>query len=61
MLERDAEIGELHSLLDEARAGAGRLVVVEGAAGIGKTVLLRALAQHGPVRPSSRYCTACIG
>jgi DNA-binding NarL/FixJ family response regulator len=39
-LEREAEIGALQSLLSAARAGDGRLVVVEGAAGIGKTRLL---------------------
>jgi len=41
-LEREAEIATFRSLLSAARAGAGRLVVVEGGAGIGKTRLLAA-------------------
>ena len=42
MLEREAEVAALESMLDAARAGEGRLVVVEGTAGIGKTRLLGA-------------------
>src|SRR3954463_11540573 len=41
LLERDAEVEELTAALEDARAGHGRLVVIEGAAGIGKTRLLR--------------------
>ena len=47
MLEREAEMAALAATLDAARAGEGRLVLVEGSAGIGKTRLLaeaRALA-----------------
>ena len=47
LLERDAELAVLAAALDDARAGEGRLVVVEGSAGIGKSRLLaevRALA-----------------
>ena len=47
MLEREAEMAALAATLDAARAGEGRLVIVEGSAGIGKTRLLseaRALA-----------------
>src|SRR4051794_15657253 len=47
MLEREAEIAALEAMLGAAQAGDGRLVVVEGSAGIGKTRLLaeaRALA-----------------
>lgn len=40
LLEREAELDELQTALEDARRGAGRLVVVEGAAGIGKTRLL---------------------
>jgi DNA-binding CsgD family transcriptional regulator len=40
LLERDSELRELGRLLGEARAGAGRLVLVEGPPGIGKTRLL---------------------
>ena len=48
LLEREAELAALEAMLDAARVGDGRLVVVEGSAGIGKTRLLaeaRALAQ----------------
>jgi DNA-binding CsgD family transcriptional regulator len=40
LVERDSELSAIDSALDEARAGTGRLVVIEGPAGIGKTVLL---------------------
>src|SRR5262245_16922369 len=39
-LERDAELAELAALAAAARSGSGRVVVVEGPAGIGKTRLL---------------------
>src|SRR6266566_5264662 len=42
MLEREAELAALDAVLDAARGGEGRLVVVEGTAGIGKTRLLSA-------------------
>src|SRR3954463_8895415 len=47
LLEREAELAALEAMLAAARLGDGRLVVVEGSAGIGKTRLLaeaRALA-----------------
>src|SRR4051794_35752861 len=47
LLEREAEVAALEAMLGAARLGDGRLVVVEGSAGIGKTRLLaeaRALA-----------------
>src|SRR3954467_5208363 len=47
LLEREAELAALEAMLAAARVGDGRLVVVEGSAGIGKTRLLaeaRALA-----------------
>src|SRR3954465_3799316 len=40
MLERETELATLEALLAAARDGEGRLVVVEGSAGIGKTRLL---------------------
>src|SRR5436190_12790830 len=42
LLERDAELAALSAVLSAARSGEGRLVVVEGTAGIGKTRLLGA-------------------
>src|SRR5881394_435068 len=47
MLEREAELAAVEAMLGAAQSGDGRLVVVEGSAGIGKTRLLaeaRALA-----------------
>ena len=47
LLEREAELAALEAMLGAAQSGDGRLVVVEGSAGIGKTRLLaeaRALA-----------------
>src|SRR5205085_10821063 len=48
LLEREAELAVLEAMLGAAQSGDGRLVVVGGSAGIGKTRLLaevRALAQ----------------
>ncbi|MEA2220027.1 MAG: hypothetical protein QOJ35_2653 [Solirubrobacteraceae bacterium] len=42
LLERDVELRAVEDLLEMARAGAGRLLLVEGHAGIGKTALLEA-------------------
>jgi AAA ATPase domain len=40
LLEREAELAALSAVVEAARSGDGRLVVVEGPAGIGKTRLL---------------------
>ncbi|HEV2811912.1 MAG TPA: AAA family ATPase, partial [Solirubrobacteraceae bacterium] len=53
LLEREAEVAELEEAVAAARAGAGRLVVVEGPAGIGKTRLVRA-AREGSARAGMR-------
>jgi predicted ATPase len=42
LLEREPELAALRPVLDAAHEGAGRLVVVEGPPGIGKTRLLAA-------------------
>ena len=44
MLEREHELAEIDALLNDAVAGSGRLLVVAGEAGIGKSTLLRAAA-----------------
>ena len=41
LLEREAVLAGLHERLDEARAGRGRLVLVAGEAGVGKSVAVR--------------------
>ena len=46
IIERDDEIALLAELLDEALAGQGRVVVIEGAAGIGKSRLLTEIRQR---------------
>ena len=40
LLERERELGELGSALQEARRDRGQIVLIEAAAGIGKTSLL---------------------
>jgi DNA-binding CsgD family transcriptional regulator/tetratricopeptide (TPR) repeat protein len=46
LLERTASLASLREYADEARAGAGRLVLVAGEAGVGKTALLECLEQE---------------
>ena len=53
LLEREAELDALQTVICEAAAGQARVVVVEGAGGIGKTRLLaeaRALAAQAGLR-----------
>ena len=50
LLERERELGRLGVRLDGARGGLGGLVVVEGAPGLGKTSLLRAVVGEGQRR-----------
>jgi hypothetical protein len=53
LLEREAQVATLQALADAARSGGGRLVVIEGSAGIGKTRLLaeaRAIAGSAGMR-----------
>ena len=48
--ERDGELAELDGVLDRAGRGDGRLVLLEGPAGTGKTRLLAELRRRGPGR-----------
>jgi DNA-binding CsgD family transcriptional regulator len=50
LLDRDAELAALSAELNAARGGEGRVVVVEGPAGIGKTSLLAAAAEAARAR-----------
>ena len=45
LLEREAELEELEEALAAAAAGSGRLLLIEGPAGIGKSALLEAAGQ----------------
>lgn len=47
LLERDAALREIDGALAHARSGAGSLMVIEGAAGEGKTALLAAARERG--------------
>ena len=46
LLERDVELSGFTAALASARAGTGRMIVVEGPPGAGKTALLDALAER---------------
>src|SRR6266508_3113145 len=50
LLERDAELGRLRETLRRAGRGRGSVVLVSGEAGIGKTSLVRAFAEHARAR-----------
>ena len=45
LLEREPELTELRSAVTDAKTGGGRVVLIEGAAGLGKTSLLRAASE----------------
>jgi DNA-binding CsgD family transcriptional regulator len=57
LLEREAELAELEDAVEAACSGTGRLVVVEGPAGIGKTRLVRA-AREAAARAGMRVLAA---
>src|SRR5439155_24955953 len=48
LLERDQELERLDQLLGEARRGEGRLVLIEAAAGMGKTRLVERVRSRAP-------------
>jgi DNA-binding CsgD family transcriptional regulator len=50
LLERDAELREMSAALEDAAAGAGRLVVLRAPAGMGKSRLLAAAADEADER-----------
>ncbi|MGH3444587.1 MAG: ATP-binding protein [Nocardioidaceae bacterium] len=53
ILEREAHLASLQQYADEARAGAGRLVLVSGEAGVGKSTLVEQLQRD---IPDARWC-----
>lgn len=46
LLGRGAECASLDRVLDDARAGRGRVLVVRGESGVGKSALLDYIAEH---------------
>ena len=48
LLERDSSLASLREYAEDARGGAGRLVLVAGEAGVGKTALLECLEEELP-------------
>jgi DNA-binding CsgD family transcriptional regulator len=46
LTERDHELGELHARADDARAGRGRMVLVSGESGAGKTSFVEAFVDR---------------
>ena len=64
MQGRDTELGDLADRWAQARAGRGGVVLVAGEPGIGKSRLIWALQQHGPVAgcvpdPSGLFALLC--
>ncbi|HST39331.1 MAG TPA: AAA family ATPase, partial [Conexibacter sp.] len=49
-LERDWEIGAVHDAIEAACASSGRILLLEGAAGLGKTQLLALTTRHAQER-----------
>jgi DNA-binding CsgD family transcriptional regulator/tetratricopeptide (TPR) repeat protein len=62
LLERDQELATLAALLDETAAGQGRIAVISGEAGIGKTSLVERFLAQTQKRPRAsvrRLWAAC--
>jgi DNA-binding NarL/FixJ family response regulator len=59
LLDRDAELTELARRIAKARAGSGRVIVLEGPAGIGKSTLLAAAGRIARADGATVLCAAC--
>jgi DNA-binding NarL/FixJ family response regulator len=55
LLERDRELAALDALLDEITAGQGRIALISGEAGIGKTALVERFLARARRQPSVRF------
>ena len=58
LVEREAELSALAAAVDDAACGEGRLVVIEGPAGIGKTRLLRSVRERAEDETGRRVLLA---
>src|SRR5687768_984094 len=58
LVEREAELSALGHVAERVAGGEGRLVVIEGPAGIGKTRLLRSTRELADARGDFRVLTA---
>ena len=62
LLERDQQLATLHAYADDARGGDGRLVLVSGEAGIGKSSLVEAFVEGLDPGDDTRVAwSACDG
>ena len=52
LLQRSFELAALERQLQQIRAGAGRVIVVQGPAGVGKSSLVRACARSASGAPA---------
>jgi DNA-binding CsgD family transcriptional regulator len=59
LLDRDAELGELGRRMGTARSGSGRVVIVEGPAGIGKSTVLAAAGRAARADGATLLCARC--
>ncbi|MGH2593594.1 MAG: serine/threonine-protein kinase PknK, partial [Anaerolineae bacterium] len=59
LIGRQAELARLNESLDQAWAGEGRLIVIEGEAGVGKTRLANELGGHARLRGGLRLLGTC--
>ena len=57
LLEREAALEELDAALDAAARGEGRVALVSGEAGIGKTALIEQFVRAAPM-PNAACCGA---
>jgi predicted ATPase len=59
LIERESQLAALHQYADEASQGQGRLVLISGEAGVGKSVLLEQFAEE--LEEASWLWSGCDG